>query len=641
MPRTRASRTREDDDLIRRREPPVAASTLHAMFIESAKEFGAKTAWTQRVGDDWQDMSFTDALARVEAIGAGLIDLGVTPGDRVAILSMSRREWSMADYAILGTGATVVPIYQTNSPAECQYIIENSRSSVLFVEDKGQLTKVREERANLPELKHVVIFDTTDVDVDSDAGELSLDDLEARGAGGAKGWHDAGSKVTADTLATIIYTSGTTGPPKGCMLSHHNYVFMTQQGVDRAVGLFSDDDHIVLFLPLAHTFARLTHFAATKLGAKLSFTTIATLMDDLAVLKPTLLPSVPRVFEKAYTRILGQFNEATGVKRKLIDRAMKVGALRGKYVQRGRRVPPVLAAQHALYHKLVFSKIHARFGGEMRLFISGGAPLSREVGEFFLACGITICEGYGLTESTTAMCVNHPDDFRLGSVGKVFPGTEVKIAADGEILVKGDIVFQGYYENEEATKEVLDPEGWLHTGDIGDFDKEGFLYITDRKKDLIVTAGGKNIAPANIENALKSTQFISGAFAFGDKKPYITALVTLDPDEMASFAETHGLENDMYKLVAEPKVHELVKAAIAHVNESVGRVEQVKRFRILPIDFTQETGELTPTLKLKRKVVVERYGQWIEEMYAADAADCEGVTDPRIAALQDSTTVTA
>ena len=611
------------------------------MFIESAKAHTGRTAWIQREGSEWQHTSYADGLTRVEAVGAGLQALGVVPGDRVAILSMSRREWSIADYAILGTGATVVPIYQTNSPSECQYIIENSRSSVVFVEDAGQLAKVREERANLPELKHVVIFDTTGIEVDAGAGELSLADLEAKGAGGAQGWHDAGSKVTKDDLATIIYTSGTTGPPKGCMLSHNNYVYMTEQGVDRGVGLFSDDDRIVLFLPLAHTFARLTHFAATRLGVELAFTTIATLMDDLGELKPTLLPSVPRVFEKAYTRILGQFNEATGAKRKLIDRAMKVGALRGRYVQRGRRVPPVLAAQHALFHKLVFSKIHARFGGNMRLFISGGAPLSREVGEFFLACGITICEGYGLTECTTAMCVNHPSDFRMGSVGKVFEGTQVKIAEDGEILVKGDVVFQGYYENDAATAEVLAADGWLHTGDIGDFDREGFLYITDRKKDLIVTAGGKNIAPANIENALKSTQYVSQAFAFGDKKPYITALVTLDPDELATFAQHNGLENDMYKLVAEPKVQQLVKDAVAHVNESVGRVEQVKRFRILPIDFTQETGELTPTLKLKRKVVVERYGQWIEDMYAADAPDCEGVTDPRIAALQDSPTVTA
>jgi len=284
---------RARETTIRRREPPVAASTLHAMFIESARSNGAKTAWIQRVDGVWANTSFSSALARVEAIGAGLIDMGIGAGDRVAILSMSRQEWSMADYAILGTGATVVPIYQTNSPAECQYIIANSRSSVVFVEDAGQLAKVREERANLPELKHVVIFDTTGVELDAAAGELSLADLEARGAGGAEGWHAAGSKVTADTLATIIYTSGTTGPPKGCMLSHHNYVHMTEQGVDKGVGLFSDDDRVVLFLPLAHTFARLTHFAATRLGIELAFTTIATLMDDLSELNPTLLPSVP------------------------------------------------------------------------------------------------------------------------------------------------------------------------------------------------------------------------------------------------------------------------------------------------------------------------------------------------------------
>jgi long-chain acyl-CoA synthetase len=609
------------------------ADTLHAMFIESARANGAKTAYIQREGSEWKHTTYATALTRVEQIGAGLLSLGVTPGDRVAILSMSRKEWSLADYAILGTAATVVPIYQTNSPAECEYILENSHSQIVFVEDASQLAKVREVRASLPALKHVIVFDPTDAKLDEGAGELSLEALEAR-AGDTAAWHAAGEPATRDTLATIIYTSGTTGPPKGCMLTHHNYVHMTEQGVDRSIGLFTDGDRIVLFLPLAHTFARLAHFAATRLGIELAFTTIATLMDDLGELKPTLLPSVPRVFEKAYTKILGQFNEATGAKRKLIDRAMKVGALRGKYVQRGRRVPPVLAAQHAVFHKLVFSKIHARFGGNMRLFISGGAPLSREVGEFFLACGISICEGYGLTESTTAMCVNHPDDFRLGSVGKVFEGTEVKIASDGEI------VFQGYYENEQATNEVL-VDGWLHTGDIGDFDREGFLYITDRKKDLIVTAGGKNIAPANIEGALKATQYVSSAFAFGDKKPYITALVTLDPDEIATFAEANGLDGDLYKLVADPKVHALVQEAVDHVNESVGRVEQVKRFRILPIDFTQETGELTPTLKLKRKVVSERYGQWIEEMYAADAPACDGVTDPRIGTLQDTPTVTA
>jgi long-chain acyl-CoA synthetase len=613
------------------------ATTLHGMFIESARAHASNVAYIQRVGGAWVNLTFAETLARVEAIGAGLIDLGIAPGDKVAILSMSRREWSMADYAALGAGAIVVPIYQTNSPAECQFILDNSTSVAVFVENLEHLSKVRAERSSLPNLKHVIVFDTTGVELDETAGEMSLEELEARGkAAGSDAWYAAGNEVSQDKIATIIYTSGTTGPPKGCMLSHHNYVFMTEQVIDQAFGLFGADDRVVLFLPLAHTFARQTQFAATRLGGELAYTTIATLMDDLAELKPTLMPSVPRVFEKAHTRILGQFNEATGAKAKLIARAMKVGALRGKYVQRGRHVPPVLAAQYALFHKLVFSKIHARFGGRIRLFISGGAPLSREVAEFFLACGITIVEGYGLTESTTAICVNSPTNFRLGSVGRVLEGTQVKIAEDGEILAKGDIVFQGYYQNEEATREVLTGDGWLHSGDIGEFDKEGFLYITDRKKDLIVTAGGKNIAPANIENALKSSQYISSAFAFGDRKPYITALVTLDPDEMATFAATHKLPTDMYELVATDEVQDLVRAAVKEVNSHLGRVEQVKRWRILPIDFSQETGELTPTLKLKRKVIMERYGEWVEEMYGADQPDAAAITDPRIGTLQDT-----
>jgi long-chain acyl-CoA synthetase len=612
--------------------------TLQQLLIDSARTSPDSTAYIQRPhgGGDWQHVSFADALARVEALGAGLLQLGVQEGSRVAILAASCMEWALADFAILGTGATTVPIYQTNSAAECAYVLNDSDSMIVFVEHAEQLAKIREERANLDCLKHVVIFDPTGADLDADAGEMTLADLEARGAdAGVKSWRSASAAVDPSSIATIIYTSGTTGPPKGCMLSHHNYAYMTEQAAQEEVGLFTPGDRVVLFLPLAHTFARLAHFCTARAGLELAFTNIGTLMDDLRELQPTLMPSVPRVFEKAYTRILGQFNQATGVKRKLIERAMRVGALRGRYIQHGRRVPPVLAAQHALYHKLVFSKIHEIFGGKMRLFISGGAPLSREVAEFFLACGIVIVEGYGLTESTTALCVNRPTNFRLGSVGQLFEGTQAKIAADGEILVHGDIVFHGYYNNDEATNEVLDSEGWLHTGDIGDFDKEGFLYITDRKKDLIVTAGGKNISPANIENALKATQYVSQALVFGDKRPYITALITLDPDEIATFAKDNGLSDDLYALVADPKVHELVQTAVKKVNSEVGRVEQVKRFRILPIDFSQETGELTPSLKLKRKVAVERYQEWIDEMYEASAPDCDGVTDPRIGTLQD------
>ncbi|MCW2949351.1 MAG: long-chain fatty acid--CoA ligase [Thermoleophilia bacterium] len=620
----------------------LVATTLHAMFVESARAHADRTGFIQKVRGAWSEVSYASALERVEAIGAGLGELGVGPGGRASILAASRMEWTLADYAILGAGATVVPIYQTNSPGECAYVLQDSDATLVFVEDAGQLEKVRSERAQLPTLRHVVVFDADGVDLDEEAGEMTLAELERRGAAaGPDAWYAGGATATPDTIATLIYTSGTTGPPKGCMLSHRNYMTMTAQGVDPANGLFLENDRMLLFLPLAHTFARLAQFAATSTGSELAYTSIASLMDDMAEVKPTLVPCVPRVFEKAYTRVLGQFNEATGTARKLIDRGLKVGALRGRYVAHGRRVPPLLAAQHAFFHRVIFSKIHARFGGNIRLFISGGAPLSREVAEFFLACGLVIVEGYGLTESTTAVAVNHPDNFRLGSVGRVFNGTSTKIAEDGELLVKGDIVFQGYYKNDEATAEVLDADGWLHTGDIADFDREGFLYITDRKKDIIITAGGKNISPANIENALKSTQYISQALVFGDRKPYLTALITLDPLELETWAQTHGVDNDMFELIANPDVQALVAEAVKHANDEVGRVEQVKRYRILPLDFTQETGELTPKLSMKRKVVVERYGQWIEDMYAPDAADADAVVDRRILDLQDSSPVTA
>lgn len=605
------------------------------MLINAASDRPDAIAYVQRSNGEWKETTFAQARSRVERIGAGLHSLGAGTESRVSILSASRMEWSLADFAILGAGATVVPIYQTNSPEECQYVLADSDSSIVFVENAEQLEKIREQRHALPLLKHVIVFDDTDTKLNTSDGELSLYDLEANASDSdLSWWRKQSDEVTPEALATIIYTSGTTGPPKGCMLTHHNYVYMTEQAAQETVGLFDEGDRVVLFLPLAHTFARLTHFCTVRAGLELAFTNITTLMDDLAELKPTLMPSVPRVFEKAYTRVLSQFNEAIGVKRKLIDRAMKVGALRGRYIQHGRRVPPVLAMQYSFFHKLVFSKIHARFGGNMRLFISGGAPLSREVAEFFLACGIVIVEGYGLTESTTALCVNRPNNFRLGSVGQLFDGTKAKIASDGEILVKGDIVFQGYYRNESATKEVLDADGWLHTGDIGEFDREGFLYITDRKKDIIVTAGGKNIAPANIENALKATQYISQALVYGDKKPYITALITLDQEEILAFAKQHDLPSDLYQLVGTKEVQDLVKTAVEKVNSEVGRVEQLKRMRILPIDFSQETGELTPSLKLKRKVAIERYSEWIEEMYEPDAAAILGVSDPRIGTLQ-------
>lgn len=611
-------------------------TTINRMLIDTVRQAPDQEAYTYRDNGgrgEWTSMTYRAALDRISAIGGGLLDLGVTPHERVSILSNTRVEWALLDYAILGTGATTVPIYQTSSASETQYILDNCGAVTIIVEDAGQLEKLNRVRSSLPNLRHVIAIDMAGIDADD---VIALADLEQRGAARRDDWHAASEKVTDDTLSSIIYTSGTTGPPKGCTLSHRNIFARLEAIAGAGTDLIGPGDRLVLFLPLAHTFAHDVCMAATRLRATVAFSTIATLMDDMAHVHPTVLPSVPRVFEKAYTRILGQFEEATGIKKSLIDWAMKVGRKRNHYVWvLGRRTPLLLAPQYAIAEKLVFSKIHARFGSQLRLCVSGGAPLSREVQEFFLACGIPILEGYGLTEGMP-LTVNLPDGrFRPGSVGPALGDTELKIAEDGEILARSTMVFEGYYNNPEATSDTLQ-DGWLHTGDVGTIDRHGFLYITDRKKDLIITAGGKNISPQNIENALKATQYVSQAFAFGDRKPYVTALITLDEIELEGLAAARGLSGDLRELVATDAVRQVVAEAVSRANSQLGKVEQVKRYRILPIDFTVESGELTPSLKLKRKVVVERYGRWIEEMYGDGAPDADAITDAEVIEIQQA-----
>jgi len=375
---------------------------------------------------------------------------------------------------------------------------------------------------------------------------------------------------------------------------------------------------------------RSIQFAVARLHSEIGYSNPVTLMDDLQHIKPHILPSVPRVFEKAHTRIASMLGEATGPKARLIAWALKVGHMRNQYKWvLNKSVPLFVRPQYALAYKLVFSKIHERFGGDLRLAVSGGAPLAREVQAFFLDVGIPVLEGYGLTEGMP-LTVGYPGAFQPGSVGKAVGDTVLKIADDGEILAQSEMIFTCYFHDPESTAETKNADGWLHTGDIGTVDRRGFLYITDRKKDIIITAGGKNVAPQNIENSLKSTRYISQALVYGDKKPYLTALITLDPEEMAPFAKANKLPAEMIKLIEAPQVQEIVRAAIAKVNSEMARVEHIRRWRILPIDFTQEGGELTPTLKLKRKVVCERYGAWIDGMYASDAPDEGAITDPDI-----------
>ncbi len=602
-------------------------ATISELFSAAVEENGDRTAHIHRAGSEWRATSYAELGEQVRRFGAGLLKLGLQPGDRVAILANTRPEWAVADFALIGAGIIVVPIYQTSSPAECQYILENSGARAVIVEDAGRYDRIQPAVEALDGLEWVIAMDDTDLGdevfaMHAIAASAEADDLAS--------WDRTAADASPEQMLTYIYTSGTTGPPKGCMLTHGNYANMVEM-VFEAGDIFRRDDRVVLFLPLAHTFARLIHFLTIEGGMELVFSNPLTVLDDLAETRPTILPSVPRVFEKAYNKVQARMAEATGPRAKLASWAMGVGRKRGRYVMANKFVPLLPAAEWLVAKQLVFSKIHQSFGGNVRLAVSGGAPLSREIHEFFLSAGIVILEGYGLTESTTALTLSMPDRFRTGSVGPALPRCELEIAEDGEILARGPHIFQGYYGNEEATREAIDRDGWLHTGDIGKLER-GMLYITDRKKDIIVTAGGKNVAPQLLEGGLKAQSLISQALVHGDKRPFLTALITLDADDAAAMAEEHGLPRDMVDFIASDAVIDHVQAALDKVNAAHGRSHQVKRFRILPVDFTTESGELTASMKLKRKVVHDRYGQYIDEMYEDGAADAAAVTDAELVA---------
>ena len=426
---------------------------------------------------------------------------------------------------------------------------------------------------------------------------------------------EASDAIAEDDLFTYIYTSGTTGPPKGCMISHRNYYAMVAV-VDDLERFTGADDTMLLYLPLAHNFGRLMHLSGPYVGY-----TIAFLPDTLQAaaalpaVKPTVFPSVPRVYEKVHTAVVAKFDEETGVKRKLVDWALRVGHRHSELVRAGKPIPPGLAAQHRVADRLVYSKVKARLGGRLRTAISGGAPLALEIAEFFHAIDILLVEGYGLTECTTAASTNTHNAFRFGTVGKPLPGFEVKLAEDGELLVRSETVFGGYYKDPEATAEVLGPDGWLKTGDIAEIDADGYITITDRKKDIIVTAGGKNIAPQNLENELKASRFVSQALVVGDRRPYPAALITLDPVEIGKWAAEQGIEGDVDAMARDERVVGLVSGIVDDVNRERSRFEQLKRFVILPRDFEMEQGEVTPTLKLKRRVVMEHFAEEVEGLY--------------------------
>jgi long-chain acyl-CoA synthetase len=540
-------------------------------------------AYLVQDGEQWREVSWEEAGRTVDELAHGLLALGIRKGDTVAILGSTKLEWALFDFALGLIGAVSAAIYANSSPKDCEYILRHSDAIGVLCEDEEQRAKV----AGV-ELAHVLTY-------------AELDELRARGrehAAASPGAVEAAADAIAeDDLFTFIYTSGTTGPPKACMISHLNYYEMadkTRRMDDFAVS----SDVMLLYLPLAHNFGRLMHLQAPHIGYTLAFCPDPyAVAEALPQVRPTVFPSVPRVYEKVHAAVSTAFAEETGVKRRLIDWALGVGRRVSGLRQAGRPIPRGLALQHRLADRLVYSKVKDRLGGRLRVGLSGGAPLAVEMIEFFHALDILILEGYGLTECTTAATVNRPSRFRFGTVGYALPDVEIRIAEDGEVLLRTDTTFGGYYKDEDATREVLPGDGWLRTGDLGVLDEDGFLTITERKKDILVTAGGKNIAPQNLENALKTSPLVSQALVIADRRPFVAVLITL--------AEEVPREG------AEARIQELVD----DVNRERSRYEQIKRFVILPRDFTPEQDEVTPTLKLKRRVCEQHFAAEIEQLY--------------------------
>jgi long-chain acyl-CoA synthetase len=586
------------------------SKTVADLLPKAAELYGPNVAVKYKEGDQWLSKTFAEVQEIVMPLALGLVELGIQKGDRVSILGNTRPEWTYFDFAALSIGATVVPIYQTNSPEECRYVLENSDSRVVIVEDAEQLEKVRQVRDQLPQLEQIVMM-TGDAE---DA--LSMDELAAKGSGDAGHWAQLYEAVAPEDICTFIYTSGTTGPPKGCIISHGNYRAMLDMVKETSV--IEEGDVTYLYLPLAHSFALLIQLGSYDLGTTIAYWERDPLkiLPNLAELKPSYFPSVPRIFEKIYTAATSAMEKEGGLKKTIFNWAIKTGEKMRETERAGRKPGFLLQRQYAFADKKVLSKIRGLFGGNIRLAVSGAAPINPEILRFFDAAGVLVLEGWGMTETSTAATISSPDDFKVGTIGKPFPGCEVKIADDGEILVKGPNVFQGYHKNPEATAETI-VNGWLHTGDIGEVDSDGFIKITGRKKDIIITAGGKNITPANLEAEIKQHPLVSQCVVVGDRRPYLVALVTLDPEEAVKYAQENNLSEDPSQLASNSDVKASIEAHVEQVNQNFARVEQVKKIAILPQDLSQENGELTPTLKVKRAVVAQKHEGAIEQLYAA------------------------
>jgi long-chain acyl-CoA synthetase len=592
--------------------PPTPPETIALAAAHAVEHYGERLAVRHRHDGDWRECTFAEVGATVEGLARGLIALAIQPGDRVCLLAGTRVEWTYASLAISSVGGVVVPIYPTNSPEECLWVLRDSGACAVFCEDAEQLAKLARLGGSVPELRSTVVLDPTA----ATGTAISLEQLLELGHSVALTELESRRQAVAPGDAcTIIYTSGTTGPPKGVVLTHHNCALIGP--LVEELGFVTGGDVIYLYLPLAHVFALTAQLAAFATGTAIVYFggDPQQIIAELAETRPTYFPSVPRVFEKLYAMATSLLEGASEADRERFEQAIELGV---SVREQQRRGEPVTAEQRQVFEAAeirLYSKIRALFGGRIRDTVIGAAPAAPEILRFFFACGVPVREGWGMTETTGIATVCTGEALKLGTVGRAAPGVYLQIAEDGEILVRGASIFREYWRNPEATRAAFTDDGWLRTGDLGTIDAEGYLSITGRKKDIIITAGGKNIAPANIENDLKRSRWISQAVMFGDRRPYPVALVTLDPEEILAWARDRGLPQELAALGHEPDVRALVQVEINRANARCARAEQIKRFAILPHDFTQDSGELTPTLKVKRNVVYERYAETLEGLY--------------------------
>jgi len=594
---------------------PMAPKSVIEMLNDTVNKYPEHPAVSSKKDGIWHDKSWTEVQEISRKIAGGLISRGFGAGDRGAIISNTREEWFFADLGIVHSAGVSIPVYPSNLPDECFYILDNSESSIVFVEDAVQLEKIESIRDRLPLLKEIFIIN----DSDKKPGVTSLADLVNEGAtfleSNREVLTERAAGIDEDTLLTFIYTSGTTGPPKGVVLTHKVFT----RGAPAIINSYpiSTEDDQLLFLPLAHSFAKMLTFSIIPLGSRTYFAeSLEKVVDNIAETNPSWLAAVPRIYEKIYQKAMTGAEEAGGLKQKIFGWASEIASKKSRLEQAGDYVPFLLKFQHSLADKLVYSKIRALFGTRFRFSVSGGAPLSTDIAHWFAGAGVTICEGYGLTETNSMTSANRPEDNRIGTAGIAWPGVEVKAADDGELLIKGPTNLKEYFKDPEATAEVL-KDGWLHTGDIGEVDGDGFIKITDRKKDIIVTAGGKNIAPQNIENLMKTSPFISQVMVHGDKRKFLTALITCDEEYITGWAEKSGLSSSgMTELANNDKLIAALDDEVKRFNEQLPSYSTIKRFRLLKQDFAQETGELTPSLKVKRKVVTDKFMDLIDDMYS-------------------------